>query len=363
MKKSLYDILEVPATADAEQIEAAFRRQMAAAAADPDTNRAVLVKEAHSILASPRQRTAYDEAHARAAAPAPETAVETPKPAVAPSVPEVDAANEGADDIAEAADPPSVPSRRWLWAAAAVALLLLIVIFWPKSEPPPAATAAAAAPAEEPLPAASTASSPEPSAEEIFARLSGGVARLVVANANGLPLRSGSGVVTAAETIVTDCHVTNDSAQIKARVAGRSYDATISLTDDEFQLCRLYVPGLRATPVTVGSTAEAARGQRVFALSAPRGQELTITEGIVTDLAGTAHGRQLQVSAPFGPGSSGGGIFDADGRLLGIITFQHRFGQNLNYAMPAEWIAAMRDRNPPAPATEPASDSPSPGAG
>jgi hypothetical protein len=29
---------------------------------------------------------------------------------------------------------------------------------------------------------------------------------------------------------------------------------------------------------------------------------------------------------------------------VGIVTFQHRFGQNLNFALPADWIANMRER-------------------
>ncbi len=52
----------------------------------------------------------------------------------------------------------------------------------------------------------------------------------------------------------------------------------------------------------------------------------------------------IQTTAPISPGSSGGGLFDASGRLVGIVTFQHRFGQNLNFAVPADWISEMRTR-------------------
>jgi hypothetical protein len=37
-------------------------------------------------------------------------------------------------------------------------------------------------------------------------------------------------------------------------------------------------------------------------------------------------------------------LFDARGNLVGIVTFQHREGQNLNFAVPAEWIGEMRQR-------------------
>ena len=37
-------------------------------------------------------------------------------------------------------------------------------------------------------------------------------------------------------------------------------------------------------------------------------------------------------------------LFDAQGRLVGIVTFQRSDGQNLNFAVPADWIAEMRSR-------------------
>ena len=47
----------------------------------------------------------------------------------------------------------------------------------------------------------------------------------------------------------------------------------------------------------------------------------------------------VQTSAPISQGSSGGGLFDARGHLLGITTFYFRAGQNLNFAVAAEEYA------------------------
>ncbi|MGZ5042982.1 MAG: hypothetical protein ACXWBQ_19755, partial [Usitatibacter sp.] len=49
---------------------------------------------------------------------------------------------------------------------------------------------------------------------------------------------------------------------------------------------------------------------------------------------------------------------DADGKLVGIVTFQTRAGQNLNFAVPADWIAEMRNRAASQRASEPAAESP-----
>ena len=51
---------------------------------------------------------------------------------------------------------------------------------------------------------------------------------------------------------------------------------------------------------------------------------------------GGAGGRYLQTTAAISPGSSGGGLFDAHGNLLGITAFTMSNSQSLNFAIPAE---------------------------
>jgi hypothetical protein len=68
-------------------------------------------------------------------------------------------------------------------------------------------------------------------------------------------------------------------------------------------------------------------------------------------------GKVIQTTAPVSPGSSGGGLFDVDRKLVGIVTFQQRSGQNLNFAVPADWIFEMRNRGS---SSSQGSDSPAP---
>lgn len=100
-----------------------------------------------------------------------------------------------------------------------------------------------------------------------------------------------------------------------------------------------------APAVTVGSVADLRTGQKVYAIGAPQGLELSLSDGLVSSLRDIPGGTVIQTTAPISPGSSGGGLFDASGRLVGIMTFQHRYGQNLNFAVPADWIAEMRARD------------------
>jgi S1-C subfamily serine protease len=124
------------------------------------------------------------------------------------------------------------------------------------------------------------------------------------------------------------------------------------VADEQFDLCSLDVSGFDAPAVAIGSIEMVQTGERVFAIGAPLGLDLTISEGIVSSLRDMPQGRVIQTSAPVSPGSSGGGLFDAQARLVGIVTFQTRSGQNLNFAVPADWIAQMSNRSAPSGAAD-----------
>jgi hypothetical protein len=90
----------------------------------------------------------------------------------------------------------------------------------------------------------------------------------------------------------------------------------------------------------------------VFAIGNPEGLEVTLSEGLISGLrsmsgALAAQGvdEVIQTTAPISPGSSGGGLFDAEGRLIGITTLYSPFAQNLNIALPADWIAQIHERS------------------
>ena len=93
-------------------------------------------------------------------------------------------------------------------------------------------------------------------------------------------------------------------------------------------------------------------GQTVFAIGSPQGLDLSISEGIVSSVRESRLGPLIQTTAAISPGSSGGGLFNVSGQLIGITTFQSKTGQNLNFAVPADWIADMQTRGGPGPSLE-----------
>jgi serine protease Do len=87
--------------------------------------------------------------------------------------------------------------------------------------------------------------------------------------------------------------------------------------------------------------ASAAIGTPVFALSNPGGRGLRVTVGFVSGVDRAFRGPRghritgsLEHTAPLLPGSSGGPVVDAEGRLLGINT--NRLGDGFYLAIPAD---------------------------
>lgn len=81
-------------------------------------------------------------------------------------------------------------------------------------------------------------------------------------------------------------------------------------------------------------------GEAVYTLGSPVGLELTLSNGIISGRRTEQNRNYVQTTAPISPGSSGGGLFDARGNLVGITTLalvgREHLNQSLNFAIPAD---------------------------
>jgi Flp pilus assembly protein TadD len=186
---------------------------------------------------------------------------------------------------------------------------------------------------------------------EVFSIASPSVVVVRALDAQGKLISFGSGVVIAPAQVVTNCHVTNKGARLEVKSGPGTLPASIRYADRERDLCQLAVPGLTAPAVKIGSVKQLKIGARVVALGAPQGLELSLSDGIVSALREAGDASIIQTTAPISPGSSGGGLFDEEGRLIGITTYYLADGQNLNFALPADWIVALPERAKTAKAT------------
>ncbi|MGO4578139.1 S1C family serine protease [Cupriavidus sp. 2TAF22] len=200
---------------------------------------------------------------------------------------------------------------------------------------------------------------------------------VTVFDAQGGTIGLGSSVVTGPEELVTNCHVLKNGKSIGIRRENTMHVARLVHADVERDLCVLQAKGLGAPPVKIAPLASLKVGQKVYAIGAPRGFELTLSDGLLSSLNKDANGRvvRIQTTAPISPGSSGGGLFNADGQLIGITYLMRTDAQNLNFAVPAQWIGEVPARSalalqrfrsetaPPAPAAQARPPAPQPAAG
>lgn len=202
---------------------------------------------------------------------------------------------------------------------------------------------------------------------EVYAQVSPSVWRVQTFDAGGLLLGQGSGVVTGALRLVTNCHVLARAKRVQVRreLRDEPLPATLAQWDPQRDLCLLAVPALKAPVVKLSRLAEAAIGQPAYAIGHPQNLDLTMSSGLVSSLRRNDAGQVflLQTSAAISGGSSGGGLFNERGELLGLTTIGSAVGsaQNLNFAVPAEWVAELPRRHaaaqakPAAPAASAAS--------
>lgn len=184
---------------------------------------------------------------------------------------------------------------------------------------------------------------------EVFAKVSPSVWHVRTYDRDGLRHRQGSAVVVDERTAVTNCHVLFWASRIVLSHGKTSVEATLRLSDPERDICELHAPQLKAPSVSLASMQALAVGQPAYAVGSPLGLELTLSAGLVSSLRNDDAGRlrTIQTTAPISSGSSGGGLFDDRGRLIGITsaTAREESAQNLNFAIPASYWLELPERH------------------
>jgi hypothetical protein len=176
-------------------------------------------------------------------------------------------------------------------------------------------------------------------ADALFQRLAPSVLVLEVRSASGTA--QGSGVAVGPAEVLTNCHVLAGAQKIQLKQKESTWSAALERADPKSDRCVLRASGPPLVPVAgVRSYGDLKVGEPLYALGSPRGLELTLSEGILSGLREEEGLKFVQTTAPISPGSSGGGLFDGRGNLVGITTLvlagKERLNQALNFALPAD---------------------------
>jgi tetratricopeptide (TPR) repeat protein len=140
--------------------------------------------------------------------------------------------------------------------------------------------------------------------------------------------------------LITNHHVLAGAYAATAKTQdGESYPIIAVLAENEsVDLIKLAVeiPAERRRWLRIAKTLPEIADQ-VVVVGSPLGLEQTVSEGIVSAIRDVPDvGTIFQFSAPISSGSSGSPVVDRDGQVVGIVSFQSRIGQNLNFALASD---------------------------
>jgi S1-C subfamily serine protease len=161
-------------------------------------------------------------------------------------------------------------------------------------------------------------------------------------DARGAEQSLGSAVRLQGGLTATSWHVVRGAASIMLRQNGHQWPAHVVRVDAGNDLCLLEGPVAGEDGALVGGVADA--GEPVFAVGAPEGLEMVMSQGLAAGVQTIAGKPLLIASLASSAGSSGSGLFDRRGRLVGMIADQVSNGEDLTLAVPANVIARLLAR-------------------
>lgn len=146
----------------------------------------------------------------------------------------------------------------------------------------------------------------------------------------------GSAVAISSNEVVTNCHVVGKKPIIGLVQGKTVLRARISSANPANDRCVLAAEGKLSPVAGVRPFQDLRVGERVYTIGSPRGLERTLGEGLISGLRSASDGNFVQTTAPISSGSSGGGLFDDRGNLIGVTTFLLKESQALNFAIAAD---------------------------
>lgn len=158
---------------------------------------------------------------------------------------------------------------------------------------------------------------------------------------------AGSGVIISSDGYILTCaHVVDGASTITVTIGDKDYTATLVGEDTTSDIAVIKIDADGLPPATVGNSDSLKVGQSVMAVGNPLG-ELggTVTGGMISALnrSVTIQGSSsvntmslIQMDASVSPGNSGGGLFNMNGELVGIVNAKSSSSdaEGLGFAIP-----------------------------
>jgi len=183
---------------------------------------------------------------------------------------------------------------------------------------------------------------------EIGKRVSPAVVKLESYDGQGQLMGMGTGfLVNPSGLIVTNYHVIREAYQMKVTAVGGDVygvDGVVVFDPDkDFAILKVTAFGLPV--VELGNSNQVDILEEVIAIGHPLGLQYTSSTGVISQRREKNGFSMLQTTAPISPGNSGGHLVNLKVHVIGIVTEQMTEGQNLNFALPINYVRAALESN------------------
>ncbi len=149
----------------------------------------------------------------------------------------------------------------------------------------------------------------------------------------------GSGVVIQPDIVATNCHVTRHADRAFIFKADRLYPASQQAALGDLDICLLKTEPLALPSVPLVSGGLSENGDRIFMIGFPFGLSIQMRSGNIIALHPFQDGQIIEINTGFIHGTSGGGVFNEQGELVGLMTFmQNNDRQPRFYVIPSQWL-------------------------
>jgi len=178
--------------------------------------------------------------------------------------------------------------------------------------------------------------------EQIYKEALPSVLTLMVEKKDGSSVQGSAFLAMDHGLAVTAWHVVKDAKRVVARFATEEEFEVSGIVDKDEErdlaIIRVKVYGRPLMKMT-GDDPEV--GSKAYVIGAPEGLEYSISDGLVSQVRTVEGIKVYQFTCPASPGSSGGPLVNEKGEAIGVVSFQFREGQNLNFAIPAAYVLGL----------------------
>ncbi|NBT26669.1 MAG: hypothetical protein EBT09_08985 [Actinobacteria bacterium] len=177
---------------------------------------------------------------------------------------------------------------------------------------------------------------------DMYAGVAPSVVKILVSDGAGSGVRVAAGIVTNAHVVGDETSVTvvlGNGQQVTGTVVKVDQVADLALVTTEGWIPELEIE--RASFQRIGDSA--------YVVGFPRSSEIggaaSLSRGIISGFRNGQPGVSwIQTDAAMNPGNSGGGLFNGQGKLIGIPAWGLRGAEGLNFAISADTVTAFLAR-------------------